>query len=197
MVQRATGVTHSGRNQAEDNQAEQGAASSSSSIRPGRPLPLAPDRRAEPTQNGGHRMTIALSTLAPSARTIGVGATFAPLGRFLADSAYARRRRARSGQLRLRLRQPARTAAAGGCVGASSAGASPRTRTGSPTRTTSRAARGRRRRAARAHGLPFEPEDIFLTNGAFAALAVAPGRAGRSRRRGDLPRPALVLLRDR
>ena len=48
---------------------------------------------------------------------------------------------------------------------------------------------------SRRTGLDWDPDDVAMTNGGFAALAVAMRTLRRARRRGRLPVAALVLLR--
>ena len=45
-------------------------------------------------------------------------------------------------------------------------------------------------------GITYQPEDITMTTGAFAALALCADSGRRPRRRGHLPQPALVFLRN-
>ena len=45
-------------------------------------------------------------------------------------------------------------------------------------------------------GIAYQPGDVTLTTGAFSALAISLTSGRRPGRRGDLPQPALVFLRD-
>ena len=104
--------------------------------------------------------------------------------------------RGRSGDRRPGLRQSARDAAAGLRRGACRNTSSPQDKdwfaykmnTEPATRAVAASLRART-------GLAFEHQDVFLTNGGFAAIAVTPADGGRAGRRGDLPVAAVVLLR--
>jgi aspartate aminotransferase len=117
-------------------------------------------------------MTIALATLAPSARNAEVQATFTPLMRFLSDSAYARRDTRDPAGCDFTFGNPHELPLPG-VVAALQKWLAPQDKDwfaykdNEPNSQAVVAAALRER-----HGLAYQPEDIFLTTGAFAALAV-------------------------
>jgi aspartate aminotransferase len=117
-------------------------------------------------------MTIALSTLAPSARIAGVGTTFTPLSRFLADSAYARRDPQDPACCDFTFGNPHETPLPG-VVAAFRRWLDPQNKDWFAYKDNEPGARAIVAAALRErHGLDYEPGDVFLTTGAFAAIAV-------------------------
>ena len=117
-------------------------------------------------------MTIAPSTLMPSAHNAAIGATFAPLGRFLADSAYARRDPGDPAGCDFTFGNPHERPLPE-VVAALQRWLVPQDKDWFAYKDNEPGSRAVVAAALRArHDLPFAPEDIFLTNGAFAAIAV-------------------------
>jgi aspartate aminotransferase len=117
-------------------------------------------------------MTIALSTLGPSTRNADVRGTFAPLGRFLAASAYARRNEHDPANCDFTFGNPHELPLPE-VVAAFQRWLVPQDKDWFAYKDNEPGSREVVAAALRArHDLPFAPEDIFLTNGAFAAIAV-------------------------
>lgn len=120
-------------------------------------------------------MTIAPPTLAPTARNADVRATFAPLGRFLADSTYARRDAQDPDNCDFVFGNP-QEAPLPGVVEALQRWLVPQNKDWFAYKDNEPNSRAVVAAALRArHALDFAPEDVYLTNGAFAAIAVALG----------------------